>query len=103
MASYALAGLSHPTCSGLCPAPTPISAVLCPSHSPLHVSATLSSPSHPNPFTHLQEEEFLKRYIEYCRQNCSPRLTDAAAQTLASEYVELRAEVRSTCCFFYGV
>lgn len=40
-----------------------------------------------------QEEEFLKRYIEYCRQSCSPRLTDQAAQTLASEYVELRAEV----------
>ena len=41
----------------------------------------------------MQEEEFLKRYIEFCRQNCSPRLTDAAAATLASEYVELRSEV----------
>lgn len=57
---------------------------------PLHLYP--HTPRHPPP----QEEEFLKRYIEYCRQNCSPRLTDAAAQTLASEYVELRAEVRST-------
>ena len=42
----------------------------------------------------LQEEAFLKRYIEYCRQSCSPRITDSAAKLLANEYVELRAEVR---------
>lgn len=40
-----------------------------------------------------QEEAFLKRYIEYCRQSCSPRITDSAAKLLANEYVELRAEV----------
>ena len=41
-----------------------------------------------------QEEAFLKRYIEYCRQACSPRIADSAAKLLANEYVELRAEVR---------
>ena len=35
----------------------------------------------------------MKRYIEYCRHNCSPRITDSAARLLASEYVELRSEV----------
>lgn len=40
-----------------------------------------------------QEEQFLRRYIEYCRARVSPRLSDAAAATLASEYVELREEV----------
>ncbi|EFN58868.1 hypothetical protein CHLNCDRAFT_34202 [Chlorella variabilis] len=39
-----------------------------------------------------REEAFLKRYIEYCRQSCSPRITDSAAKLLANEYVELRAE-----------
>ncbi len=40
-----------------------------------------------------REEQFLRRYIEYCRSKVSPRLTDAAAQTLAAEYVDLREEV----------
>ncbi|PSC72741.1 DNA replication licensing factor MCM5 [Micractinium conductrix] len=39
-----------------------------------------------------REEAFLKRYIEYCRQSCSPRIVDSAAKLLANEYVELRAE-----------
>jgi DNA replication licensing factor MCM5 len=41
-----------------------------------------------------REEEFLKRYVEYCRTHCSPRLTDAAARLLGNEYVELRAEAK---------
>jgi DNA replication licensing factor MCM5 len=41
-----------------------------------------------------REEEFLKRYVEYCRTQCSPRLTDAAARLLANEYVELRGEAK---------
>lgn len=41
-----------------------------------------------------REEEFLKRYIEYCKTNCSPRLTEAAARLLSSEYVELRTEAK---------
>eukprot|EP00887_Chlorella_sp_A99_P001470 scaffold8.g1470.t1 len=40
------------------------------------------------------EEQFLKRYIEYVRQNCAPRITDSAAHLLANEYVELRAEAK---------
>jgi DNA replication licensing factor MCM5 len=39
-----------------------------------------------------REEAFLKRYIEFCRQQCSPRICDSAAKLLANEYVELRAE-----------
>jgi len=41
-----------------------------------------------------EDEEFLKRYIEYCRTHCSPRLSDGAARLLASEYVDLRAEAK---------
>ena len=55
-------------------------------HSP--TAAPLASPLAAAP----QEEAFLKRYIEYCRQSCSPRIADSAARLLASEYVELRAE-----------
>lgn len=40
-----------------------------------------------------QEEEFLKRYLEYCRVRCSPRLTQRAAANLATDYVEIREEV----------
>lgn len=40
-----------------------------------------------------QEEEFLKRYLEYCRVKCSPRLTSRAASNLAADYVEIRQEV----------
>ena len=41
----------------------------------------------------MQEEEFLKRYLEYCRVKCSPRLTQRAAANLATDYVEIREEV----------
>jgi len=41
-----------------------------------------------------REESFLKRFIEYARHKCSPRLTERASKLLASEYVELRAEAR---------
>lgn len=41
-----------------------------------------------------REEEFLKRYIEYCRTNCSPRLSESASRLLASEYVDLRTEAK---------
>jgi DNA replicative helicase MCM subunit Mcm2 (Cdc46/Mcm family) len=44
----------------------------------------------------LQEEEFLKRYIEYCRCKMYPALTEEAASVLASEYVTLREQVSST-------
>ena len=41
-----------------------------------------------------REEEFLKRYVEFCRTHCSPRLTDSACKLLTNEYVELRTEAQ---------
>ncbi len=41
----------------------------------------------------LQDEEFLKRFLEYARFKCSPRLTEAAAEMLQNEYVAIRREV----------
>jgi len=41
-----------------------------------------------------QEERFLKRYLEYARSKCAPRLSESAAELLIHEYVELREEVR---------
>ena len=43
----------------------------------------------------LQEEAFLKRYLEFCRVKCAPALSEAAGQVLVNEYVQLREEVRS--------
>ena len=40
-------------------------------------------------------ERFLRRYLEYCRSRVSPRLSDAAAGTLAAQYVELREAARA--------
>lgn len=37
--------------------------------------------------------EFLKRYIHYCRSQCSPRLNEEASKRLAAFYVEIRNEV----------
>ena len=48
-----------------------------------------------NKAVYLQAEEFLKRYLEYCRVKCSPRLTQRAAATLVTDYVEIRDEVRA--------
>lgn len=41
-----------------------------------------------------REEEFLKRYVEFCRTHCSPRLTESACKLLTNEYVELRTEAK---------
>ena len=47
----------------------------------------------------VQEERFLKRYLEYARSKCAPRLSESAAELLIHEYVELREEViPSPCC-----
>ena len=43
----------------------------------------------------MQEEAFLKRYLEYCRSRSAPVLSETAGRVLANEYVELREEVRS--------
>ncbi|GFR48027.1 hypothetical protein Agub_g9859 [Astrephomene gubernaculifera] len=42
-----------------------------------------------------QDVEFLKRYIHYCRSQCSPRLNEDAAKRLAAFYVEIRNEARN--------
>ena len=53
---------------------------------------TLTAP--PAPASPSQEEQFLRRYLEYVRHHCSPRVTESASRLLASEYVELRAEAK---------
>ena len=40
------------------------------------------------------KDNFLKRYIEYCKHKCSPRLTDTASQILQNEYVRIRQSSR---------
>ncbi|KAL0040175.1 hypothetical protein WJX79_009803 [Trebouxia sp. C0005] len=41
-----------------------------------------------------QEDAFLTRYVQYCRQRCDPRMTEEAATYLSSEYVDIREQVR---------
>jgi len=41
-----------------------------------------------------REEAFFKRYLEYCRAKVAPRLSQAAADSLVSQYVELREQAR---------
>ncbi|MEW5314783.1 MAG: hypothetical protein WDW38_006253 [Sanguina aurantia] len=41
-----------------------------------------------------QDCEFLKRYIHYCRSQCSPRLSEDAEEKLAAYYVQIRGEAR---------
>ena len=42
---------------------------------------------------HVQEEAFFKRYLEYCRSTCSPRLSEQAGDFLVNEYVAMRGKV----------
>ncbi|GLJ43023.1 hypothetical protein SUGI_0892890 [Cryptomeria japonica] len=42
----------------------------------------------------LDRENWLKRFIEYCRVNCKPRLSDAAATMLQNNYVRIRQQMR---------
>jgi DNA replication licensing factor MCM5 len=39
-------------------------------------------------------ENWLKRYIEYCRATCKPRLSEKAAEMLQNKYVEIRQKMR---------
>ncbi|KQK01163.1 DNA replication licensing factor MCM5 [Brachypodium distachyon] len=39
-------------------------------------------------------ENWLKRYIEYCRNTCRPRLSEKAAEMLQNKYVEIRQKMR---------
>lgn len=40
-----------------------------------------------------REEAFFKRYLEFCRARVAPRLSEPAADSLVSQYVELREQV----------
>ncbi|CAM6026366.1 unnamed protein product [Sphagnum balticum] len=45
--------------------------------------------------TEVQDQEnWLKRYVEWSRSHCSPRLTDTAAQLLQNNYVKIRQQMR---------
>ena len=41
-----------------------------------------------------REQKFLKRYIEYCRSQCSPRIVPRSAKMLEDQYVKYRQEMR---------
>ena len=41
-----------------------------------------------------REQKFLRRYIEYCRAMCSPRLQPKSATLLEDQYVRYRQEMR---------
>ena len=41
-----------------------------------------------------REQRFLKRYVEYCRATCSPRLVPKSAKLLEDQYVRYRQEMR---------
>ena len=41
-----------------------------------------------------RQVKFLKRYVEYCRATCSPRLVPTSAKLLEDQYVRYRQEMR---------
>lgn len=41
-----------------------------------------------------KEENWLKRYLQYCRTECHPRLSEEAAKKLQGDYVEIRRGMR---------
>ncbi|KAL5729718.1 DNA helicase [Ranunculus cassubicifolius] len=55
----------------------------------VHASAHSSNESR-NP----KDDNWLKRYIQYCRTECHPRLSDAAATRLQVNYVKIRQDMR---------
>ncbi|KAJ6826530.1 DNA replication licensing factor MCM5 [Iris pallida] len=42
----------------------------------------------------MEGENWLKKYIEYCRVSCQPRLSEKAAEILTNKYVEIRQKMR---------
>ncbi|XP_050214505.1 DNA replication licensing factor MCM5 [Mercurialis annua] len=40
------------------------------------------------------EENWLKRYLQYCRTECRPRLSESASSRLQNEYVRFRQDMR---------
>ena len=43
---------------------------------------------------HARAEAFLRRYVQYARAACRPRLSEAGSRMLENEYVRIRAEMR---------
>ncbi|KAK4479491.1 hypothetical protein RD792_015005 [Penstemon davidsonii] len=41
-----------------------------------------------------KEDDWLKRYIQYCRNECKPRLSESAATNLQESYVKIRQDMR---------
>ncbi|KAI5433339.1 minichromosome maintenance protein 5 [Lathyrus oleraceus] len=41
-----------------------------------------------------KEENWLKRYLKYCRTECHPRLSETAAKLLQNNYVKIRQDMR---------
>ncbi|XP_047310879.1 DNA replication licensing factor MCM5 [Impatiens glandulifera] len=41
-----------------------------------------------------KEDNWLKRYIQYCRAECHPRLSDSAATLLQESYVKIRQDMK---------
>jgi len=39
----------------------------------------------------------MKKYVRYCRERCSPRLSEGASEALASSYVRIREGLRKRC------
>uniref|UniRef100_A0A7S0UW25 DNA replication licensing factor MCM5 n=1 Tax=Polytomella parva TaxID=51329 RepID=A0A7S0UW25_9CHLO len=48
----------------------------------------------PEELANKEELEFLRRFIHYCRTQCSPRLTEEAEEKLAAFYQSIREEAR---------
>lgn len=42
----------------------------------------------------IKEENWLKRYIQYCKTECHPRLSDSASTMLQNNYVKIRQDMR---------
>ncbi|XP_026445454.1 DNA replication licensing factor MCM5-like isoform X1 [Papaver somniferum] len=41
-----------------------------------------------------KEDNWLKRYIQYCKKNCYPRLSESAATVLQNSYIQIRQEMK---------
>nr|KYP46283.1 DNA replication licensing factor mcm5-A [Cajanus cajan] len=44
--------------------------------------------------TSSKEDNWLKRYLQYCRNECHPRLSESAATLLQNHYVKIRQDMR---------
>ncbi|CAJ2634552.1 unnamed protein product [Trifolium pratense] len=58
----------------------------------VHSSASATRGENRTPIS--KEENWLKRYLQYCRTECHPRLSEAAARLLQNNYVKIRQDMR---------